>query len=66
VGDVSKENVEHFLESAALNGRFNLNLKVEGRNDHHKVEASFKAFAKAMGEAVKITGKGMPSTKGRL
>ncbi len=63
VGDVSKENIEHFLESAALNGRFNLNLKAEGRNDHHKVEAAFKAFAKAMKEAVKVTGRGTPSTK---
>jgi len=64
VGDVSKENIEHFLESFALNGRFNLNLKVEGRNDHHKVEAAFKALAKALRDAVKVTGKGVPSTKG--
>ncbi|MFH0861606.1 MAG: imidazoleglycerol-phosphate dehydratase HisB [Candidatus Altiarchaeota archaeon] len=65
VGDVSKENIEHFLESFALNGRFNLNLKVEGKNDHHKVEAAFKALAKALKEAVKVKGKGVPSTKGR-
>lgn len=66
VGDVSKENIVHFLESFALNGRFNLNVKAEGRNDHHKVEATFKALAKALKEAVKVTGKGLPSTKGRL
>ena len=65
VGDVSKENIEHFLESFAISGRFNLNVKVEGRNDHHKVEASFKALAKALKEAVRITGKGIPSTKGK-
>jgi imidazoleglycerol-phosphate dehydratase len=64
VGDVSKENIEHFLESFALNARFNLNVKVEGRNDHHKVEAAFKALAKALKEAVKVTGEGVPSTKG--
>ena len=64
VGDVSKENIEHLLESMALNGRFNLNVKVEGRNDHHKVEATFKALAKALKEAAKVTGKDVPSTKG--
>jgi imidazoleglycerol-phosphate dehydratase len=66
VGDVSKENIEHFLESMALNGRFNLNVKVAGRNDHHKVEATFKALAKALREATRITGKNVPSTKGLL
>jgi len=66
VGDVSKENLEHFLESFAVNGRFNLNVKVEGRNDHHKVEAAFKALAKAMKEAVKVTGMQVPSTKGKI
>ena len=64
VGDVSKENIEHFLESFAVNGRFNLNIRVEGRNDHHKVEACFKALAKALKEAVKVSGKTIPSTKG--
>jgi len=64
VGDVSKENIEHFLESMALNGKFNLNIKVDGRNDHHKVEAVFKALAKALREAVMVTGEGVPSTKG--
>ncbi|HHQ45413.1 MAG TPA: imidazoleglycerol-phosphate dehydratase HisB [Candidatus Altiarchaeales archaeon] len=66
VGDVSKENVEHFLESFALNGKFNLNVKVSGKNDHHKVESAFKALAKALKEAVKVTGSDMPSTKGVL
>ncbi len=64
VGDVSKENIVHFLESFALNGKFNLNVKVEGRNDHHKVESCFKALAKALKEATKVTGGSVPSTKG--
>jgi len=64
VGDVSKENIEHFLESLALNGKFNLNVKVEGRNDHHKVEATFKALARALRVAVKLVDDGVPSTKG--
>lgn len=66
VGDVSKENIEHFLESFAINGKFNLNVSVEGKNDHHKVEAAFKALAKALKAAVTVTGKDLPSTKGRL
>lgn len=66
VGDVSKENIVHFLESLALNGGFNLNVKAEGKNDHHKVEATFKALARALKEAVKVTGKNIPSTKGVL
>jgi len=66
VGDVSKENIEHFLESFAASGKFNLNVKVEGKNDHHKVEAAFKALAKAMKEATRVTGKNLPSTKGKI
>lgn len=66
VGDVSKENIVHFLESFALNGRFNLSVKVEGKNDHHKVEAAFKALAKSLREAVKVSGDTIPSTKGVL
>jgi len=66
VGDVSKENIEHFLESFAINGKFNLNIKTEGRNDHHKVEVTFKALAKALKEATRVSGREVPSTKGRL
>lgn len=66
VGDTSKENIVHFLESFALAGKFNLNIKVEGRNDHHKVEAAFKGLARALKEAVRVTGGGIPSTKGSL
>jgi len=66
VDDVSKENIEHFLESFAINGKFNLYAKVSGRNDHHKVEAVFKALARALRMACARTGKGMPSTKGLL
>lgn len=64
VGDVSKENIEHFLESFAINAKLNLNVKVEGKNDHHKVEAVFKALAIALRKAVSVTGDGVPSTKG--
>lgn len=64
VGDTSKENIVHFMESFALRGKFNLNMKVEGRNDHHKTEAAFKGLARALKEAVRVTGKNIPSTKG--
>ncbi|VVB54810.1 Imidazoleglycerol-phosphate dehydratase [uncultured archaeon] len=66
VGDVSKENIEHFLESFSVNGKFNLHMKTEGRNDHHKAEASFKALARALKEAVRVSGDAVPSTKGVL
>ena len=64
LGDLTKENVPHFFESFAAKAKINLNLKVEGKNDHHLVEASFKALARALCDAVRVTGKGIPSTKG--
>jgi imidazoleglycerol-phosphate dehydratase len=66
LGDVSKEALPHFFESFALNGRFNLNLNVDGENDHHKIEACFKALAKALYDATRVLGSGLPSTKGVL
>lgn len=64
LGDLTKENVPHFFESFAARAELNLNVKVSGRNDHHKAEACFKALARALRDAVRITGKGIPSTKG--
>lgn len=64
LGDLTKENIPHFFESFALNGKFNLHMKVEGKNDHHKVESCFKALAKALYDATRITGEEIPSTKG--
>jgi len=66
VDDVSKENIEHFLESFAINGKFNLYARVSGKNDHHKVEVLFKALARALKMACAKTGQGVPSTKGVL
>jgi imidazoleglycerol-phosphate dehydratase len=66
LGDVSKEALPHFFESFALNGKFNLNLNVDGENDHHKIEACFKALAKALYDATRIVGSELPSTKGVL
>lgn len=66
IGDVSKENITHFIQSFATNGNFNLHVKVEGENDHHMVEACFKALARALNAATRITGEDVPSTKGRI
>lgn len=66
VGDMSTENVEHFFESFASSARININAKVEGENDHHKIEALFKAFARALKDALNIEHDIIPSTKGIL
>jgi imidazoleglycerol-phosphate dehydratase len=66
VGDLSSENVEHFFESFANSARININAKVEGENDHHKIESLFKAFSKALKDASKIEHNIIPSTKGVL
>ena len=66
VGDLSTENVEHFFESFANFARININAKVEGENDHHKIEALFKAFARALNDACVIEHDIIPSTKGVL
>lgn len=70
VGDLSTELVYDFWDAFAQNARANLFIKVEnGRNDHHKIEAIFKATARAirMGcELDKRALKNIPSTKGVL
>ena len=62
------ELVEEFFRALANSG-MNIHLRqLAGRNTHHIIEGAFKAFARALGEAVAITGrtKGIPSTKGVL
>ena len=66
VGDLSTENVEHFFESFANSAEININAKVDGENDHHKIEALFKSFARALKEASIIEHESIPSTKGIL
>ncbi|MDT0632593.1 imidazoleglycerol-phosphate dehydratase HisB [Rubrivirga sp. S365] len=69
VGDLSTELVEHFWWSVAEHARLTLHLDVlRGRNDHHKVEAVFKAAARALRAAVArdATGDRLPSTKEAL
>jgi imidazoleglycerol-phosphate dehydratase / histidinol-phosphatase len=68
VGDVPTEMFFHFFKSFSDAARCNLNIKAEGSNEHHKIEAIFKAFAKALKMAIKrdIFNFELPSTKGKL
>ena len=66
VGDVPTEMFEHFFKSFADAARCNLNVRAAGRNEHHKIEAIFKAFARAvrMATRVDLADEGLPTTKG--
>ncbi|KYG75520.1 bifunctional histidinol-phosphatase/imidazoleglycerol-phosphate dehydratase HisB [Roseivirga echinicomitans] len=69
VGDMPTEMFMHFFKSFSDAAKCNLNIKVEGDNEHHKIESIFKAFAKAIKMAVKRNADEMdrlPSTKGVL
>lgn len=68
IGDMPTEMFFHFFKSFADGAKANLNIKAEGFNEHHKIEAIFKAFAKAIKAAVKRDAEKMilPSTKGML
>jgi len=67
IGQLPAENVRHFLEAFAQEGRLNLHARLlSGENDHHRVEALFKALARALRAAItideRIAGE-VPSTK---
>lgn len=67
LGEVATENLTHFLESLATSARCALHVDVlKGRNDHHRIEAAFKATALALRDAVRIEGDRVPSTKEML
>jgi imidazoleglycerol-phosphate dehydratase/histidinol-phosphatase len=67
VGDFPTEMFEHWMKSFSEHAGMNLNLKIiDGNNTHHMIEASFKALAKSIKQAIKITGTELPSTKGVL
>ena len=66
IGGFNPQNARHFFESLTGNAGINAHLHVTGENDHHKIEALFKAFGIALKRAVKISGSGVPSTKGVL
>ncbi len=67
IGDMPTEMFSHFFKSFCDTAKCNLNIKAEGENEHHKIEAIFKAVAKSIGMAVRRTEQtGIPSTKGVL
>jgi imidazoleglycerol-phosphate dehydratase/histidinol-phosphatase len=67
IGEMPSEMFFHFFKSFSDNAKCNLNIKAEGDNEHHKIEAIFKAFAKAIKLAVKQTDNfSLPTTKGSL
>jgi imidazoleglycerol-phosphate dehydratase/histidinol-phosphatase len=68
VGSMPTEMFFHFFKSFTDTAKCNLNIKAEGENEHHKIEAIFKAFAKAIKMAVRQDPQSdaLPSTKGVL
>jgi imidazoleglycerol-phosphate dehydratase/histidinol-phosphatase len=68
IGDMPTEMFYHFFKSFTDAARCNLNIKVEGDNEHHKIESVFKALAKSIKMAVRRDPENMqlPSTKGIL
>ena len=68
IGKMPTEMFNHFFKSFTDGAKANLNIKAEGTNEHHKIEAIFKAFAKAIKMAVKrdVDKMVLPSTKGVL
>lgn len=67
IGNVPTEMFYHFFKSFSDHAKCNLNIKAKGKNEHHKIEAIFKAFALAIKMAKQRNGlMDIPSTKGIL
>jgi imidazoleglycerol-phosphate dehydratase / histidinol-phosphatase len=66
IGEMPTEMFYHFFKSFTDSSKSNLNIKAEGTNEHHKIEAIYKAFAKSIKMAVRKEGNELPSTKGML
>jgi imidazoleglycerol-phosphate dehydratase/histidinol-phosphatase len=67
VGEFPTELVEEFFRGLASGLKANIYIKVKGKNEHHKIEAIFKSFAKALNEACRLDERNngrIPSTKG--
>jgi imidazoleglycerol-phosphate dehydratase / histidinol-phosphatase len=68
IGEMPTEMFYHFFKSFSDAAKCNLNIKAEGTNEHHKIEAIFKAFAKSIKMAIKrdLHNNSLPTTKGVL
>ena len=66
VGDLTTQMVSHFFYSLIVNAGINAHISAQGMNDHHKIEAIFKAFGIALRKSAAIEGSDIPSTKGVL
>ena len=67
IGTFDTQLVKEFFNAVANHAKMNLHIEVPwGENNHHIAEAIFKAFGRALRDAVKITGDDVPSTKGSL
>ena len=66
VGGLATELVPHVFRSLCETAGLNLHLSVRGDNDHHKIEACFKAVARALRQSFRREGDALPSTKGAL
>lgn len=69
VGDFPLEMAEHFFHTLAMNLKATLQIRADGKNEHHKIEAIFKGFARALRFAVTRTERSkdiLPSSKGKL
>ena len=66
VGDLSTDMIEHFFRSLAMSLGCTLHLRAQGENDHHRAESLFKAFARALRQAIRVESEVLPSSKGVL
>ncbi len=66
IGGFNPHNTQHFFESLTSNAGITAHLSVTGENDHHKIEALFKAFGIALKRAIMVSGSDIRSTKGIL
>ncbi|MBW6499061.1 MAG: bifunctional histidinol-phosphatase/imidazoleglycerol-phosphate dehydratase HisB [Bacteroidales bacterium] len=64
IGDMATELLPHFFRSIADSLGANLHIRAKGDNEHHKAEAIFKAFARALRQAIRQEGTELPTTKG--